>query len=141
MVKSRRVFTREFKLAAVKELGSGKPLGYVARQLEVNPNTLHRWRREFKAQPTKAFSGQGRRLLAESHEAELERKVGQLTMENDFLKRLLRSFEEQQASAMAADRLRKDPRGRASHKSIVPSRGGKSSRLLSVPQAAGGEGC
>jgi transposase-like protein len=50
MVKSRRVFTREFKLAAVKELESGKPLGYVARQLEVNPNTLHRWRREFKEQ-------------------------------------------------------------------------------------------
>ena len=42
MVKSRRVFTREFKLAAVKELESGKPLGYVARQLEVNPNMLHR---------------------------------------------------------------------------------------------------
>ena len=97
MVKSRRVFTREFKLAAVKELESGKPLGYVARQLEVNANTLHRWRREFKEQPTRAFSGQGRRVLAESREAELERKIGQLTMENDFLKRLLRSFEEQQA--------------------------------------------
>jgi hypothetical protein len=31
---SSRVFTREFKLAAVKELDSGKPAGYVARQLE-----------------------------------------------------------------------------------------------------------
>jgi len=37
MVKSRRVFTREFKLAAVKELESGRPLGYVARRLEVIP--------------------------------------------------------------------------------------------------------
>jgi len=36
--------------------------------------------------------------LAESREAELERKVGQMTMENDFLKRLLRSFEEQRAA-------------------------------------------
>ena len=89
MVKSRRVFTREFKLAAIKELESGKPLGHVARQLEVNPNTLHRWRREFKEQPTKAFSGQGRRVLADSREAELERKIGQLTMENDFLKKAL----------------------------------------------------
>jgi transposase-like protein len=35
MVKSRRVFTREFKLAAIKELDSGKPQCYVARQLEV----------------------------------------------------------------------------------------------------------
>jgi transposase-like protein len=70
----------------------------VARQLEVSANTLHRWRREFREQPTKAFSGQGRRVLAESREAELERKIGQLTMENDFLKKLLRSFEEQQAA-------------------------------------------
>src|SRR5438552_18028594 len=97
MVKSRRVLKGEFKVAAVKELESGKPIGYVARQLEVNANTLDRWRREFKAAPTKAFSGQGRRVLAESREAELERKIGQMTMENDFLKRLLRSFEEQQA--------------------------------------------
>jgi transposase-like protein len=91
------VFTREFKIAALKELESGKPPGSVARQLEVSPNTLQRWRREFKAQPTKAFTGQGRQVLAESHEAELERKIGQLTMENDFLKKLLRSFEVQQA--------------------------------------------
>jgi transposase len=97
MVKSRRVFTSEFKVAAVKELESGKQLGYVARQLEVSANTLHRWRREFREHPTKAFSGQGKRMLAEGREAQLERKIGQLTMENDFLKKLLESFEEQQA--------------------------------------------
>ena len=96
MVKSRRVFTREFKLAAVKELESGKAAGIVARRLEVHASVLHRWAREFKTQPTKAFSGQGRRVLAESREAELERKVGQMTMEMDFLKKLLRSFEERQ---------------------------------------------
>lgn len=93
---SRRVFTREFKLAAMKELESGRPVGYVARRLEVDRNVLYRWQREFKEQPTKAFPGQGKRMLAESREAELERKIGQITMENDFLKKLLRSFEEQQ---------------------------------------------
>src|SRR5438309_7360586 len=36
---------------------------------------------------------------------------------------------------MAADRLRKDPRGRASHKSIVLRRRGKPRWLLSVPEA------
>ena len=96
MGKSRRVFTREFKVAAVSELKSGKPLSYVARRLEVNPNTLDRWRRELKKQPTKAFSGNGNRMLAASRESELEQKIGQLTMENDFLKKLLRIFEEQQ---------------------------------------------
>jgi transposase-like protein len=98
MGKSRRVFTRDFKLAAVRELESGKTLGFVARRLEVNPNTLHRWRRELRKQPTKAFSGLGKRMLADSREAELERKVGQMTMEIDFLKKLLRSLEEQQGT-------------------------------------------
>ena len=96
MSMSRRVFTREFKLAAIKELESGKPLGYVARRLEVNPNTVHRWQREFKNQPIKAFSGKGKRMVVESREAELERKIGQLTMENDFLKKVVVAFEEQQ---------------------------------------------
>ena len=97
MSTTRRIFTREFKVSAIKQLDSGKATGYVARRLEVNPNTLHRWRREFKKQPTKAFSGQGRRMLADSREAELERKIGQMTMENDFLKKLLLSFEEKEA--------------------------------------------
>jgi transposase len=101
---SRRVFTRDFKIAAVKELESGKPLGHVARRLEVSPTTLHRWRREFKKQPTKAFSGHGKRMLAESREGELERKIGQLTMENDFLKKLLVSFEEQQEADSGSGR-------------------------------------
>jgi transposase-like protein len=101
---SRRAFTREFKLAAMKELESGKSVGYVARRLEVNPNLLYRWRREFDQQPTRAFSGPGKRMLAESREAELERKIGQMTMENDFLKKLLRTFEEQQAASNIAER-------------------------------------
>jgi transposase len=105
MEMSRRVFTREFKLAAVKELESGKSVGHVARRLEVDRNTLYRWRREFKQGPTRAFSGHGKQMLAESHEAELERKIGQMTMENDFLKKLLRSFEEQQKADNGAGRF------------------------------------
>ena len=43
---SRRQFTKEFKLAAVRRLEEGVSLGELARGLEVNPNVLHRWRRE-----------------------------------------------------------------------------------------------
>jgi len=82
--KQRRIFTREFKLAAIKELDSGKPVGYVSRRLEVKPNILHRWRRELSKHPTRAFSGNGKKLLADTREAELERKIGQMTMEIDF---------------------------------------------------------
>ena len=41
---SRRMFTKEFKRAAVQRLEQGVSIGEVARALEVNPNVLHRWR-------------------------------------------------------------------------------------------------
>ena len=43
---SRRKFTKEFKEAAVRRLELGASLAEVARACEVNPNVLHRWRRE-----------------------------------------------------------------------------------------------
>ena len=45
---SRRQFTKEFKLTAVRRLEQGVSLAEVARALEVNPNVLHRWRRELQ---------------------------------------------------------------------------------------------
>ncbi len=36
MCRTRRKFTREFKVAAVKRLQAGCPVGRVARELEVN---------------------------------------------------------------------------------------------------------
>ncbi len=45
---SRRKFTKEFKLAAVRRLEQGASMAEVARAFEVNPNVLHRWRREFR---------------------------------------------------------------------------------------------
>jgi transposase-like protein len=54
---SRRQFTQEFKLAAVRRLEQGVSIAEVARGLEVNPNVLHRWRREFRQGPGNAFLG------------------------------------------------------------------------------------
>jgi transposase-like protein len=57
---SRRQFTKEFKLAAVRRLEQGVPIAEVARALEVSPNVLHRWRREFRHGPGNAFPGNGK---------------------------------------------------------------------------------
>jgi len=92
---SRRQFTREFKLAAVRRLEEGVPLGQVARALEVNPNVLHRWRREFRQGPGNVFPGAGKRRWPEGQIAELERKIGQQTLEIDFLKSSLQRIDEQ----------------------------------------------
>jgi transposase len=92
---SRRQFSKEFKLAAVRRLEQGISMAEVARALELNPNVLHRWRREFRQGPGNAFSGNGKQRWSEGRIAELERKVGQQALEIDFLKACLQSVEEQ----------------------------------------------
>jgi transposase-like protein len=92
---SRRQFTKEFKLAAIRRLEAGVSLAEVSRGLEVSPNVLHRWRREFRQAPGKAFSGNGKPRWSEGRIAELERKIGQQAVEIDFLKGCLQRIEEQ----------------------------------------------
>jgi transposase len=92
---SRRMFTKEFKLAAVQRLEQGVSLGEVARALEVNPNVLHRWRREIRQGPGNVFPGHGKQRWSEGRIADLERKIGQQALEIDFLKGCLQRIEEQ----------------------------------------------
>jgi|SRR5499425_2930371 len=92
---SRRQFTREFKLAALQRLESGASVAEVSRAFEVNPNVLHRWRREFRQGPGNAFPGLGKRRWEEGRVAQLERKIGQQALEIDFLKGCLQRIEEQ----------------------------------------------
>lgn len=92
---SRRQFSQEFKLAAVRRLEQGVSIAEVARGLEVNPNVLHRWRREFRNGPGNAFPGNGKPRWSEGRIAELERKIGQQTVEIDFLKGCLQRIEQQ----------------------------------------------
>ena len=111
MLMSRQVYTREFKLAALREIESGKPIGLVARQLGINSSLIYRWKKEHREYADKAFSGVGRPITPEAGEAALERKIGQLTMENDFLKKLLKDFESRRSelsgSAQFTSRSRK----------------------------------
>ena len=92
---SRRMFTKEFKLAAVQRLERGGSMGEVARALEVNPNVLHRWRREIREGPGNVFPGHGKRRWAEGRIAEWERKIGQQALEIDFWKGCWQRIEEQ----------------------------------------------
>ena len=95
MSQSRRNFTKEFKEAAIRRLQLGASVGEVARACEVNPNVLHRWRRELREQGAHAFSGNGKSRAEENQVAALERKVGRQAMEIDFLRRCLQHVEEQ----------------------------------------------
>lgn len=94
MTISRRKFTSEFKLAAIEQIESGKSLARVSRELELHENVLRRWKHEIQQQPGKAFVGNGN-TRSINREAELERKIGQMTLENDFLKKALQRVVEQ----------------------------------------------
>src|SRR5712691_310012 len=41
---ARRIYSREVKIAAMREIDSGRTIGEVARQLELSPHLLDRWR-------------------------------------------------------------------------------------------------
>jgi transposase-like protein len=110
---SRRKYTQEFKLAAVRRLEMGASIAEVARACEVNPNVLHRWRREFREGVERAFPGLGKKRAEESQVAELERKIGQQTVEIDFLRRVLQQVEEArrlQALHPSAPSTRRSPK-------------------------------
>ena len=56
---NRRVFSKECKAAAVRSLEMGASVAEVARTLQVNPNVIHRWRRESWRFGAQAFGGYG----------------------------------------------------------------------------------
>jgi transposase len=80
----RRKFTKAVKLAALQRLETGLSAAEVALAFEINPNLLHRWRKEFRHGPGNAFPGMGKRRWDETQVAQLERKVGQQALESIF---------------------------------------------------------
>lgn len=103
---SRAVYSRELKIATMRALDAGATNGEIARKYQLSPHLLERWRGEWRAKGDLAFPGMGRRGVSlpavdESRRiAELERKIGQLTMENDFLKKALQHFREHHPPAV-----------------------------------------
>ena len=91
---ARRKFTKEFKLAAIQQMEAGSSTAEVARAFEVAPKVLYRWRDEFRHGPGNAFPGSGKPRWDETRVAQLERKVGQQTLEIDFLKGCLQRIED-----------------------------------------------
>ena len=93
MALRRRQFTKEFKLQVLREIEAGKPLAQAAREHELHACTILGWRTRHEQYADQAFQGNGRSYTDEAKIAELERKVGQLTMENDLLKKALSRLE------------------------------------------------
>jgi transposase len=95
---SRSVYSRDLKIAVMRALDAGSARFEIARKYQLSPKLLEKWRNEWRARGELAFPGNGRRGATPPavedgrRVVELERKVGQLTMENDFLKKALQHF-------------------------------------------------
>src|SRR4051794_27619474 len=79
----------------VRRMEQGVSIGEAARALEVNPNVLHRWRREFRQGPSNVFPGNGKQRWPEGQIAQLDRKSRSAGGGRQFLKGCLQRIEEQ----------------------------------------------
>jgi transposase len=101
-------YSRELKISAMRALDAGETSGQVARKFQISPKLLEKWRAEWRARGEAAFPGPGRRPRLETSAseqqqiAELERKIGQMAMENDFLKKTLQHFKEHHPPAVVS---------------------------------------
>jgi transposase len=102
MTKQLKKYNSDFKLKVVLEYLSEKTTALViCQKFDISKATLHKWVKQFKDNSAAVFkdstlSGKDLQLKKESQAKEKEisnlyKKVGQLTMERDFLKKVLDS--------------------------------------------------
>ena len=72
---------------------TGLSVTQVARDNGLHPTLVSRWKREFKEAPEEAFQGPGHPYKVQAKLAEMERLVGRLYAENEFLRKTLEHVE------------------------------------------------
>lgn len=93
MGRNQKLYTKEYKLQAVKlaeDLGS---VTQAAKNLGISEANIYFWRSQFKKQGEKAFPGKGN---IDDEKYLLEKENRQLRMELEFLKKAASYFASQQ---------------------------------------------
>lgn len=93
MAGKRKVYTPEFKLAAVTMITDQKlSVAEVARRLGVTENLLHSWKKAVTTNGAAAFPGAGHLTPVEDELRRLRADVKRLEMERDILKKATAFF-------------------------------------------------
>ena len=93
MAGKRKVYTPEFKLAAVKMIAEQKlSVAEVARRLGVTENRLHDWKKTVLTKGADAFPGSGHLTPVEEELRRLRADVKRPEMERDILKKATAFF-------------------------------------------------
>ena len=89
MRNKRRNHSSKFKAkVALAAFKGDKTVVELSRQFEVHPNQVTSWKKQLLENVEQAF-GSTAKLCDEAHVKELHAKIGQLTLENDFLSKAL----------------------------------------------------
>ena len=93
MAGTRKVYTPEFELAAVKMITEQKlSVAEVARRLGVTENRLHDWKKTVLTKGADAFPGTGHLTPLEEENRKLRAEVKRLEAERDILKKATAFF-------------------------------------------------
>ena len=93
MKRKRRRFSREYKISVLREIENGTTQAEVCRKHDIHPVLVNKWKKIYEKYPDTAFSGKGNLYKENARIDELERLVGKLYAENDFLKKILSTLE------------------------------------------------
>ncbi len=86
---TRRRFTKEFKLEAVRQvMREDRTQKQVAEELGLNANLLGRWVKQHRSDPSQSFPGNGNLKARDKEVEDLRRQVARLKGELSFLKKV-----------------------------------------------------
>jgi transposase len=102
---SRKRYSREFKLEAVRQLLEGdRGLAQTARDLDLNRTMLSGWRKQYLEDPEGAFQGSGRRKQQEGEMDRLRREIEELREEREILKKAMAYYGEKKPSSSTSSK-------------------------------------
>ena len=89
----RKRFSRQFKVDAVRLVTEqGYRVTEAAQNLGIHPNMLSRWKRQLEAESEDAFPGKGQMTPEKEELHRLRKRVKQLEMEREILKKAAAFF-------------------------------------------------
>ena len=70
----------------------GMSLSQVSKDLGINENSLHKWKKDYLSDQQNAFPGKGRLKPEEEELRKLKKQLSRVTMERDILKKAIGYF-------------------------------------------------
>jgi len=93
MKRKRRKFFGAFKAkVAIEALKERETLAELSKRFEVHPNMISKWKQEFLERSADVFDKKTKETDVEADLDKLYAKIGQLEIENDFLKKNLKKI-------------------------------------------------